>query len=110
MKNYLTIKLKKAISDIENITNNVVRSAQELDIKNIQSNTAKLQIVNERYSELSKDAALFLSVNDVIELLNLKLVKQYEVSYVYKYDKSISLQERDLLSKIAYEFRDAKVK
>lgn len=110
MKQYFTNKLKELNRLIKSATNDVVKYAYEGDIKKIQSSLVYLTEKKNRLEEFSRDASKELPINDIIELLKLELLTKRDVAYVLKYDRSVTIQERDILCVISYDFKDIKVK
>lgn len=110
MKQYFENKLKSIIRDIESAKQNIIKYAQELDIKQIINYTDRLSVLNAKHSEFTKDACLNCTVIEIIEMIGNKLIREYDASYVYKYDKAITTNERDMLTRLSYQFKDAKIK
>lgn len=110
MKEYMKAKLQNLATTIERCKNNIIKSATELNIKAIIPLTETLMVFQESAREFSKDAARYLTVSEFIELYELGLIDRYSAEYVFKYDKHITLAERNSLEKLHYGFKEARVK
>lgn len=111
MKTYFKTKLTKLNQDVDRITKQLVQHAMSNDIKELQQCTVYLKSYKERLEEITKDAAEYLPISDIIELLNDKTMNVRDTSYAIKYNrKGITLSERDLLYKIDYSFKDMPIK
>lgn len=110
MLNYFTNKLKEIHQSLKYKTENVIKSANEGIISNIQNSSRELTFCKMRLEEFSRDAVKELTVNEVIELLNNQLISHRDASYIYQYTKAISTNERDILVRLSYEYKNAKIK
>ena len=110
MEKYFTEKLNNIQKNIDSVTKSIVEYAKDLDIKSIMLSTDKLQKLVLSQEEFTKDAVLNISVDDVIKLINAKVINLNKVTYIYKYDKAVTLAERQALLAISYKFNDVKIK
>lgn len=110
MNKYFTTKLTELVRRIESLKNQIIQKANDLDIKAIISLTEELSIVNNSYRSFTKDAVNNLTVDEIVVLFEAKLIEEYSTEYALKYDRYVTLAERDRLTKLSYKFRDARVK
>jgi hypothetical protein len=110
MKQYFVDKLTEINRKIESLRTQLVEYACDLNIKAITSTTDQLSRYKAKKEEFTRDAVKYLSVDDILTLLSTNLADRYTASYEYKYNKYITLSERERLVVVSYEFREARVK
>lgn len=110
MKEYFIEKLTEIVRRIEVAKSNIITEANKLDIKALEYRTTELSLLKQRHEEFSTDAVIYLSVNDFIEIYNLKLIDDYKAGYAFQYTrKPITIEERARLASLYYKFKEAKV-
>ena len=110
MKQYFEKKLKSIVQDIERTKDNIIKYANELDIKSIIEATDRLKSLTLKQSEFTKDACINLTIVEAIELMNLKLIREYDATSIYQYEKAVTTTERDMLVRVSHRFSLAKIK
>lgn len=120
MKTYFQDKLTEVVKHIESTTNSIVREAQAGKFGSLADLTNRLEDISKKRSELTTDCIKYLSVAEVIEMASLKerysdtpivLFKTRDIEYGYKYNTSVTMQERDqLIAKFGSGLREAKVR
>lgn len=109
MKKYFETKLANLKTLIDACQNAIVKAAQDLDIKKIMSLTENLTSLKKEFNDFSKDAVIYLSVDEFIELYKENLVDLSTAVYTFTYSKTITLEEREKLKRVNYQFERAKV-
>lgn len=107
---YILHKLKDKNDSIETKKNQLLEASRELNIERLTLITNKIDILINEKNKLSKDAAKYLSVEQVISLINLNYLNIYSVAYTYRFDKPITTEERKALMYVNHSFKSAKIK
>jgi hypothetical protein len=120
MKQYFIDKLTSSMRSINTIKKNIISAATNMELGPLIKLPTILQEEQEKYSELIVDLCTYCSVDDVIEISNLKdrysqeplsLINVREIERFYKYStKGITLRERTLLvERFGWPLKEAKV-
>lgn len=125
MKQYFIDKLKDSVKHLEGLQKSIVEAAASLDLKKLMELPQVLTKAKEEYSTLVKDCVKYCTVDEVLEIADLKdwhgtttlnlleVNGDYTVSYAYSYNKpdGVTLGERDrLVKRFGYRLKDIKVK
>jgi hypothetical protein len=105
---YMMSKMYELLRKQSSYQRDVIKAANSLNIKDIQSATEGLNKLVEDIRDLNREIAEHLDVADILR--HKDYLSPNDIAYTYQYSKSITIQERDALSKWSYQFRDAKVK
>jgi hypothetical protein len=117
---YLTDKLKEISNHTKRVTANLIKAAENLDIKAIQASTEHLSHLKDDKKRLTEDCVKYCTVAEVIAICKridkysgevIELVTAGEIAYEYKYhSKPVTVEEREMLVKaFGYHLKDAKV-
>ena len=121
MKNYFTDKLKKSKESINKLEKIIIDAALGLNMEILVKSPAILLDLRYKHSELTKDCAKYCTIDELIELSDLKdyyssdslnLINSKDIEYYFKYEsQGISTIERDkLIARFGYSLKEAKVK
>lgn len=95
---YLKEKLEDQSRRIESLRDDIVKNAQDLNIIGLTTSTTSLSVANDTIKQLVRDIALYCSVEEVISVKELLAPFVHDLSFTYKYNKAVTLEERELLS------------
>lgn len=111
MFTYFKSKLESRIQDIQRTTEAAIQELQKGDPVKAMTIAEQLKTHKNRYTEFVSDACKYLSVSELVTLINDDIITDLcTVEYYFKYTRAVSLEERDLLYKCNYRFKDSKVK
>lgn len=120
MKEYFIEKLTKSIRAIKTTEKHIIEAATKMEMSSLVNLPLRLQEEKKRHSEWITDLCTYCTVDEVIEISNLKdrysneplsLLDSYKLEYFYKYNnKGITISERNkLVERFGYSFKEAKV-
>lgn len=109
MKKYFQLKLTNIVKHIELNTKHLVDAANDLNIKALQVHTEQLNKFTSEWADFTQDAVVYCTVPEIIELWNAGLLRKYSAESAFKYTRTVTIEERELLVKANYGFREAKV-
>lgn len=121
MKEYFIEKLTKSMRAIRTTEKHIIEAATKMEMSSLLKLPLRLQEEKERHSEWITDLCTYCTVDEVIEISNLKdkysnetlnLLDSYRLEYFYKYNnKGITISEKDkLVERFGYSLKEAKVK
>lgn len=119
MKTYFTEKLKKIVEQIESTKKSIINGIDDYNAKQLVSLSESLKVLNEKHSELTKDAVEYCTVEEILAIADTKswsneplnLLHKYSLESGYRYkNKAITTVERErLVKRFGYSLKDAKV-
>lgn len=121
MKEYFIEKLTKSMRAIKTTEKHIIEAATKMEMSSLIKLPLRLQEEKEKHSEWITDLCTYCTVDEVIEISNLKdrysneplnLLDSYKLQYFYKYNnKGITISERNkLVERFGYSLKEAKVK
>jgi hypothetical protein len=119
MKKYFIEKLTGIMRNIDLVERDIIQAATEMDVKKLQKATQSLAEEKELQKAFTKDAVKWCSVEDIVSFRDSpytwrgvarEILCQHTLEYAYKYEKTVTTSERDLLiSTFGYHLRSAKI-
>lgn len=110
MKEFIKYKLKSLLETIEKDKERILSYVEKGEYDNLKNCEILLKFNKDNWRNFSKDACMWLSIDDVIELLEAKLIDMYSAEMYFKYTRKLSYDEVQQLSKFSYRFRNLPVK
>ena len=119
IKQYFIDKLKENTRKIESYKKDIIQKVQDMNINELNKMSESLKKLQEENRQLTKDCVKYCTVLEVIEISNTKSFmgdeniisfNKYELESSYKYDKAITVEERNLLvARFGYSLKEAKI-